>query len=447
MGIGENVGENTGSNTGSSGYTAPPVISGWPPYTPTHYVTVSGAGSHNGSLGNEWTLLEACNNVTAGNIVEVASGTYTDSLATFDQAFEPVNSGTSVNQIIFYSGVKHGATLSQLNSGLHAVSMKNISYITWDGFSIVGGLWMFTGTGNVVKNNDCNGGSIPGGDPSLGTCIRCEDQQSGLVRNNNVYNLPNNGNTSHNSAGIMVIGNNNNTIVEYNSVDMTGSSFGGPYGTKGGNASPSNNTWRYNFGNGGAIASLVLLGKATGQHLATVHNNVFINGNDGIQMDKISQDHTIYNNTVYSANKGIVGINGCCQGVDTFNNIFAESGTQHIHWISNDHAVAACTSTGDKPWSTWLDYMDYNNYSGSPTRFASAYPPNNPSYATMAAFTSAQGFDTNSTDSTAPGFINAGGTDPEDYKRSSYPTDGRGGIYESVMGAYVTGNETIGYTA
>jgi hypothetical protein len=45
-----------------------------------------------------------------------------------------------------------------------------------------------------------------------------------------------------------------------------------------------------------------------------------------------------------------------------------------------------------------------------------------------------------------PGFLNASGqfNTPTDFKRSSYPTGGRGGGYSSVIGAYVTGNEVIG---
>jgi hypothetical protein len=45
-----------------------------------------------------------------------------------------------------------------------------------------------------------------------------------------------------------------------------------------------------------------------------------------------------------------------------------------------------------------------------------------------------------------PGFVNASGkfSRPEDAKRRIYPKDGRGGDFPAVMGAYVTGDETIG---
>ncbi len=34
-----------------------------------------------------------------------------------------------------------------------------------------------------------------------------------------------------------------------------------------------------------------------------------------------------------------------------------------------------------------------------------------------------------------------------DFKRTSYPQDGRGGLFPNVMGAYVTGSETVGPTS
>lgn len=41
------------------------------------YVSVAGGGAHDGTAGNEWTLAEAVANATAGNRVNIISGTYT----------------------------------------------------------------------------------------------------------------------------------------------------------------------------------------------------------------------------------------------------------------------------------------------------------------------------------------------------------------------------------
>lgn len=53
-------------------------------------------------------------------------------------------------------------------------------------------------------------------------------------------------------------------------------------------------------------------------------------------------------------------------------------------------------------------------------------------------------FDANSMTSD-PQFINPGGTHAADYKRASYPANGRGGAYAPVMGAYMNGDKRIGH--
>ena len=53
--------------------------------------------------------------------------------------------------------------------------------------------------------------------------------------------------------------------------------------------------------------------------------------------------------------------------------------------------------------------------------------------------------DTHSVD-TNPNLVNTSGTfsQPDDFKRTIYLVNGRGGVWPSVMGAYITGNEIIG---
>jgi hypothetical protein len=92
-----------------------------------------------------------------------------------------------------------------------------------------------------------------------------------------------------------------------------------------------------------------------------------------------------------------------------------------------------------------FDYIDYNNY------YARLVWRNvNTTYTSLSAWrtfiqTLLSGAESHSI-VTNPNFINASGTYllATDFKRSSYPTDGRGGSYPSVMGAYVTGDEQIG---
>lgn len=59
------------------------------------YVTVAGAGSHNGTLGNEWTLSEALAQAQSGNHVHIKKGDYGSGSYTIS------NSGTVGSPIIF----------------------------------------------------------------------------------------------------------------------------------------------------------------------------------------------------------------------------------------------------------------------------------------------------------------------------------------------------------
>jgi hypothetical protein len=91
-------------------------------------------------------------------------------------------------------------------------------------------------------------------------------------------------------------------------------------------------------------------------------------------------------------------------------------------------------------------YADYNAYYGGGywnLNYNDQY-----NYNTLTDWRTATNLDSNSIISN-PLFVNAGGTSPEDYKlqAGSPARIGRGGSYASVMGAYITGSETIGYTA
>lgn len=59
------------------------------------YVTVTGAGSHNGTIGNEWTITEAFTNAVAGQTVHIAAGDYGSVNCTV------ANDGTATDPIKF----------------------------------------------------------------------------------------------------------------------------------------------------------------------------------------------------------------------------------------------------------------------------------------------------------------------------------------------------------
>jgi hypothetical protein len=126
----------------------------------THYASPAGAGAHNGSRGNEWTLAEAYANAVAGNRVQFAPGTYVvQSGPNRTAAFTPKNSGTAGNPIIFFAEFpavyhqqepqRHTTWVSDFKvHGLgsvtgHADRAQGGRYVAWDGISLrqVNGAW------------------------------------------------------------------------------------------------------------------------------------------------------------------------------------------------------------------------------------------------------------------------------------------------------------------
>lgn len=74
----------------------------------TKYVTPTGAGNHDGTPGNEWTLKEASENAVAGDTVIIAKGEY---LINGTNALDKIvfgNSGTPENPIIFVGEFDEG---------------------------------------------------------------------------------------------------------------------------------------------------------------------------------------------------------------------------------------------------------------------------------------------------------------------------------------------------
>lgn len=102
------------------------------------YVTVAGAGTHNGTLGNEWTLTEACLYATAGDHVNIAKGTYSST-------YTINNSGTVENPIIFegYNAtIKDRPTLTRTPQTV--LNNNNMPYLDGSG----------SGAGISVAGND-----------------------------------------------------------------------------------------------------------------------------------------------------------------------------------------------------------------------------------------------------------------------------------------------------
>jgi hypothetical protein len=143
----------------------------------------------------------------------------------------------------------------------------------------------------------------------------------------------------------------------------------------------------------------------------------------------------IYNNTFHRNYYADIAQSATAESVpfEAWNNLHYGARAYYLNWPYSGSLFDA-------------DYLDYNLYNSGTSGWR--YRTN--TYASLAAWQTAAdalltGAEANSI-SSDPNLLNTSGTwsAAADYKRSSYPSDGRGGSYSSVIGAYITGSETIG---
>lgn len=129
-------------------------------YEPTRFASPRGAGSHDGSRGNEWTLAEAYARAAAGDRVQFAPGSYVvQSGANRTAAFTPANSGAAGKPIVFFA--EHPAVYNRTRPDLHTTWVSDFTvhglgsvtghadrasggrHVVWDGLSLrqVNGAW------------------------------------------------------------------------------------------------------------------------------------------------------------------------------------------------------------------------------------------------------------------------------------------------------------------
>lgn len=339
------------------------------------------------------------------------------------------NSGSSEGTRITFKCLSGTCNVTGTGQG-PILGSNGADYITWDGFTITvasNGLfcaYFRNGSDHcTIKNSEIigretaqsnNASCVEGG--STGTTYL-------LVQNNKLHGM--NG-TGNNNACIQTY-NAQNMIFENNEVYGC---YTGVYDKAGG----SSNTYRYNFfhdNTGDAIGILSDL-VSTDPYDIRVYQNVFIStGAQTVDVNMGGNDASyiyIYNNTIYNASAGSIwAVIAQASGhsidhYEVFNNIIYNASISLYYAAQPTNAVS-----------------DYNNlYNYGDLKWGSDSH-------TIAQWR-ADGRDVNSV-LTDPGFTNPGGTTAADYKRSSYPTNGRGGAYSNVMGAYITGNETIGYSS
>ena len=316
-----------------------------------------------------------------------------------------------------------------------AVGANYGDYVIVDGVSVRGAAVFMWTSYSTIQNCDLYGGidapEANGGD-NFGCVLRVEGGTGCLVKNNKLHDNQI-GITQLNSPLLMEY-DSTNLVIEnndfYNSVSIA-------IRLK---DDPETVTVRFNYIYDNTQAGIVSANQDTG-HDISIYQNIFRNNNTSDStaysgdVTQLVEAHGwyVYNNTFVGSNyANILGSNSSASisGINVWNNIFS-SDSNSFYRLNYGANFAA----------QW-DYSDYNNFYGSANWAETS------TWSTLAAYQSgnSEGFDANSINSN-PNFINASGTSPEDYKRSSYPTDGRSGEYETVIGAYVTGNETIGYSS
>ncbi len=390
------------------------------------------------------TLGKAVTTVTAGDTVIVKTGTYTDTTASSSsmRSFNLSNSGSNGSPITFRSKPALAAKIGRHTTDGPAWGIENYSYIVIDGFRVFGAIGFNGGSNNTIKNCEVTGGSLMWGSNSLHWGIYLQGSTDNLVQNNYVHSFDEIGQLAtsglHNDGGIMINGSATgaatDNIIEYNTVDDDGTNYMyNCYGTKGGNQDRT--IWRYNFGTG-CYTGFIGMGSTDGDTDANElvwHHNIIVNANYFAELYKLSIDFQVYNNTAYNCDYFTYVVNSNSSGLELWNNLAISTNKNFIRW--NDYQTE-----GQIP-SRLIDYSDYN-IDVSSIWYMRAKSPN--VFYTHAKWISNTPFGDNSSNS-VPSVLNAGGTDPEDYKRVSYSSDGRGGAYEDVVGAYITGNEVIGY--
>lgn len=377
----------------------------------------------------------------AGDVVHFAAGTYATEQPgdTTVPGWNPDNSGSEGNEITFICDtgpctVTDGGQAPELGA-------SNRSYIIWDGFSGTKAYWgsyVYLSNNShhiTIQNFDITGftwnsyenNSLIGVGPASGGCNNCS------INNNTLHD--NHGGGGTNSCAIMFFSGDDN-IVENNYM------YDNDYGIFD-KSGTNDNIHRFNFMYNNDKAGFRLGTTAGATDGLRVYQNVIITsdaGGRGIQMspeNAAQTDTAIYNNTMIQKSGSAHGLMAQSEsigitGLSIYNNIVYDG-----DWGSRVESQDTLTES------------DYNIYY-SVSRYGVVSVNDN--IATLSAFGtqldstfSLSGSEDNSSTSD-PSFVDANGSDVEDFKLASYvsgPAIGTGKSGVNI-GAYITGNEVIG---
>jgi len=348
-------------------------------------------------------------NAIAGDTVNFLVGTYVvPDTANYEYPnLNPTNSGTSGNPITFQANPGDKVIFTGNNPTSHAqglIGSNGRNYITWRGIILDTSSYGDV-SGNAITFNNCTGVIFEGltliGHSYSNNTVHWSGAYSGVASNNvtfrncTIYGWHN----PKEGAGIGVF-RATGLLIENNEI------YNCDRGISGLEAA-TNHIWRYNLIHD--ITSLGIYGPGNkSNNTVDIYQNIFYNiGTNVMDIQNDWPGSFFHNNTIYTAGTGLNywSTVTAATALTVYNNIFHTVPTTAIYK------------------GVGLLYADYNDYYSGGVKIT--------------------GFDANSI-TFDPLFVNVAMHDYHLQSSSPARTSGRGGIYPSAMGAYITGSEIIG---
>lgn len=398
----------------------------------------------------------------AGDVVSVAAGTYSGpgKGSRLDPCFNPANSGTVSNRIIFLAS---GTVTLQLSSGAgptFGAYLRN--YITWRGFTCAeanapslddtGVCVLWDCTGSWIEYAVIDGNGVGHGVATNHNGVRLEAAVDGVVRNCKITNVYTTAPNPNNAAAIMEY-KSDRCLIEHNEIWNSGCGIflkGGPN-----TAERPGHTLRFNLVHDiQAVGIAAYAGTpASAAEPCRIHQNIVYNcgAAEGGLRYWMFDDHAGFNdptnthflnNTVYNCGYGLEFVGTC--SYDQFNLVYNNIFSTQSQGIDSPNTA---TYHGDHN-KVDQQHNVYTNTSGNMARLNGG--GTTLTLAQWQASPYTQDATSPAAVTTDPGFTNAAGHDF--HIVSGYAlTQGRaimgvGGADGTTIpaGAYITGSEVIG---